>query len=68
MEIVGRDIRYSEIIDAIVRGYSKVLGSVSYYDVPSKIELEIARALYDLKYTRKEWNYGYNKKIRTWQI
>ena len=57
-DILGKDIEYSKVINLIKEGYSKILGLDSYYDIPSRIELEVAKSLYDLKYTREDWNMG----------
>ena len=63
VDILGRDIRYNEIIDALAYGFSKLLGKEYYFDMPSKLEYEVARALYDLRYSREEWNEGYLRFI-----
>lgn len=55
-QVLGRRIGYWEIIDAFVKGYSRLLGAEPYYDMPSRLELEIADKLYKEKYTRREWN------------
>jgi len=63
IDILGRDIRYSEIVDALAYGFSKLLGKEYYFDMPSKLEYEVARALYDLRYSREKWNEGYLRFI-----
>jgi len=57
-DVLKEDIDYQTIIDVITRGYSKILGLSPRFDIPSRIELEIAKALYDLKYRKEDWNMG----------
>ena len=58
VEIARREISYEEIISSIVQGYSKLLDKPYFFDLPSKLEIDVAKALYDLKYTREDWNMG----------
>lgn len=55
-EALGRRFDTSDIIDAVVKAYSKHLGKRPFYDVPSKSELDLAQKLYEIKYSRPEWN------------
>ena len=55
-QVLGRRIGYWEVINAFVEGYSRLLDAKPYYDMPSRLELEIADKLYEEKYTRREWN------------
>ncbi|MCY0860574.1 MAG: biotin/lipoate A/B protein ligase family protein [Sulfolobaceae archaeon] len=55
-EALGRKVSTSEIIDAIIQEYSKLLGERAYYDVPTKEEIELAERLYEKKYSKPEWN------------
>ncbi len=56
-DLLGRRIEYWEIIDAIVKGYSALLGSKPYYDLPTKLEVLVADKLYYGKYLKHEWNF-----------
>lgn len=54
--ILGRRIEFSEAAKAVIEGFRSLLKADIYYGKPSDIELEIANILYNLKYSRKEWN------------
>lgn len=55
-EIAGRNVEYHEVISAVVAEYAKLLGLEPYFDVPSRAELEMAKELYERKYSKPEWN------------
>ena len=55
-ELLGRPVRYSEVVGALVKGYEELLGAEAYYDLPWPEELEAARILYEHKYRLEEWN------------
>ncbi len=55
-EALGRRFHLSDIIDAIIKTYSKILGRRAIIDLPSKEELNLAQKLYDTKYSKPEWN------------
>ncbi|WP_440059735.1 lipoate--protein ligase family protein [Thermogladius sp. 4427co] len=50
------DVRYSDIVKAVIDSYSELLDANPYLDLPSAYELELARRLYEAKYSRPEWN------------
>ncbi len=54
--VLGRSVRYWEVIDKLVKGYSKLFNADPYYDLPSNIEFRVANMLYRGKYVRREWN------------
>ncbi len=56
-DLIGRRIGYWEIIDAIVKGYSGLLGLQPYFDMPTKLEVLVADKLYYGKYLKHEWNF-----------
>lgn len=55
-DAVGRRFHMSDIVDAIIKAYSKILGKRIVIDLPSKEELDLAQKLYEVKYSRPEWN------------
>ncbi len=55
-EILGRRISCREVVEALVEGFEELLGARAYLDVPTRMELEVARLLYRGKYSRPEWN------------
>ena len=55
-DFLKRDIDYSEIIYALVKGFSDFLEMEYYYDGPTKEELDVADILYKGKYSKDEWN------------
>jgi len=55
-DALGRRLDFSEIVDVLVRGYEELLQLKAYYDLPSKLELQVAKILYEGKYRRNEWN------------
>lgn len=57
------DVTQEEVINSLIRGYSKVLSSDYYFDEPTEKEMELARLLYREKYSRKEWNLEKPPKI-----
>ncbi len=54
--LLKREISYDEIIDSLVKGYSKLLDAEPYFDLPNRKEIKIANRLYE-KYMSEEWNY-----------
>jgi len=55
-DALGRRFHISDIIDAIIKAYSKLLGKKPFIDMPTKEELELADKLYESKYSKPEWN------------
>jgi len=55
-DALGKRFHMSDIIDAIIKAYSKILGKKAVIDLPSKEELNLARKLYNAKYSKPEWN------------
>ncbi|NJE62190.1 biotin/lipoate A/B protein ligase family protein [Thermococcus sp. 21S7] len=55
LEFAG-GIDVGDVMDALIRGYSKVLSEDAYLDEPSGEELDVAGILHRLKYSRDEWN------------
>ncbi len=45
-----------DVVKAVVESYSELLGLEPYYDLPSREEIDLARRLYEAKYSRAEWN------------
>ncbi len=58
------EVTREDVIESLIRGYSKVLSSGYYFDEPTEKEMELARLLYREKYSRKEWNLEKPPKIR----
>ncbi len=56
-EIVGRRVSYWEIVNLIIDGYSKTLSKESFIDKPEPLELEVAKMLYEERYSKFEWNF-----------
>ena len=54
--LLGKNLKYGDIIEALVKGYSSLLNAKPYFDLPSKEEIELANRLYN-KYISVEWNY-----------
>jgi lipoate-protein ligase A len=53
---LGIGVDYSKVVKAVVESYSELLDSNAYLDVPGKDEVELARRLYEVKYSKPEWN------------
>ncbi|MUM65134.1 lipoate--protein ligase family protein [Acidianus infernus] len=56
VDALGRKIDTSEIIDAIIKEYSSLLGEKAYFDLPTTDEIKLAEELYEKKYSKPEWN------------
>ncbi len=54
-EFIG-PVTYKDVLQALIRGYSKALFTDVYLDKPSEEEMRIAEILYREKYLREEWN------------
>ena len=59
-EILGHSPDFNEVVQALIEGFSKVLGvnNVEVHDDLTDIEWEIAYDLYENKYSKNEWNMG----------
>ncbi len=57
-DLAGRRYEYWEVIEALVKGYSELLGDEPVYDMPGNLELLVAGKLYRGKYLRDDWNLG----------
>jgi len=55
-ELLSRKISLREVVEAFTGAFAELLGAAPYFDLPSKLELAIARALYEEKYSKQEWN------------
>ncbi|MEM1509261.1 MAG: biotin/lipoate A/B protein ligase family protein [Thermofilaceae archaeon] len=55
-ELLGKKLSYKEVIEALVRGFEETLGAETYFDMPSSEELNVARLLYEQKYSNPHWN------------
>jgi len=55
-DAIGKRFHMSDIIDAIIKSYSKLLGKRPLIDMPIKEELELMDKLYESKYSKPEWN------------
>lgn len=55
-ELLGRELSYREVVEALVRGFEEALGAEAYFDMPSGEELRAAKLLYERKYSNPQWN------------
>lgn len=55
-EAVGRKVNFDEIISALIKSYSDLLGEKPVYDIPTRSELDLAEELYRIKFSTPEWN------------
>ena len=55
--VLGREVGLSSVVNALVEGFSALLGRRHYLDLPSSGELKLAEELYLSKYSKEGWNY-----------
>ena len=52
-----RDVKLSEVEDAMIKGFEEIYGAEIYEDRYSEKEIEMRENLYSTKYNTKEWNF-----------
>ncbi len=57
------DVEYSDIISALIHGYSEILSLTYHFEKPTEKEIKVARLLQKEKYSREEWNMKRPPKI-----
>jgi len=55
-ELLSREISLREVVEAFTGAFAELLGAEPYFDLPSKLELTVAKVLYEEKYLKQEWN------------
>ena len=56
VDVLGRSLSPSELVEAFVRGYEELLGAEAVFTQPEKIELKVASVLRE-RYLSHEWNF-----------
>jgi lipoate-protein ligase A len=57
-KILGRDLRYNEVLIALIRGFADLLKANYYFDLPRESEIYYAKKLKDIKYSKNEFILG----------
>ena len=55
-EYLGRELSREEVLEALIKGFSKSLNVEFFEDSPKEVELTLAKSL-EWKYMSREWNY-----------
>ncbi|MEM4970484.1 MAG: hypothetical protein QXE01_04445 [Sulfolobales archaeon] len=55
-DALGRRFHISDIIDAVIKACSKLLGKKPLIDMSMREEIGLADKLYESKYSKSEWN------------